>query len=937
VEQDQAAVMPAARSGLDSCIGRDEDLLAVDAFLVDGNDEPRCLTLAGDPGIGKTTVWEAGCERARHLGFRVLSTRASQAENGLSFAGLADLVDGVDAVDLTALPGPQLHALRVAIHAADPGDTVPEPFASAAGFLSLLCAVATREPLVVAIDDVQWLDPASASALLYAARRLGRQATGRIRFLLCRRPGRRTHLEDVFRGYRDRETRTLGPLTLGAIQRVLSGHVAVPPRRVLRQIYEASQGNPLYALELARLVADRGIPEPGAELPVPDAAEDIFGPRVQALAVPLRRALLAAALSANIASRELVRLVDSAAIEEAVASGLLAQERARLRPAHPLLGAAARHLSTAAERRELHLALAVAVDDPALRARHQAQAVAGHDQALARATAAAAQAAVERGAAMDAELLAGHALRLTPPGAPEYPARLLALARCHIATGDLARVGDLLGDRLDDIPPGPERSRAYVMLGESAPAVAEEAHLDQALAEAGDDAGLRVHVLARKAMVLAVSMVERLPEAERAADEAARIAHAAGNTGNAANAGNAGSEMRIRALTAQSWTRVLRGCPIDDLLESAPEPLATTNGMQDAAVERAFGVRLAFRGEVAQAREVFERLRDRSDERGDVLGNLAATLQLCELSLRVGDVQSAGHLIDELDQWSGLDDMRRPRARLCALHAAVQGVPAVAAQHAAVAREGEDASGFRWDWLEATRAAGVAALLDDDPDQAATLLDSVWQYTQREQVAEPGAFPVAGDLVEALVLCGGQDDARAIAERLAAIAERQQHPWAGVTATRCSALLHMTSGRPGEAADELEAAAAGYERLGLRFERARTLLVLGAHQRGLHKRAAARESLSRAQDEFGALGCTGWSARAAAELDKVSGRRATDDTLTASEQRVVELAAAGLPNKEIAGRLHVSVYTVEAHLSHAYAKLGVRSRAQLAARVAAAK
>jgi DNA-binding CsgD family transcriptional regulator len=922
VDQSHAAVLR------DSCVGRDGDLRAVDAFLLDGDDTVRCLTLAGDPGIGKTTIWEAGCARARARGFRVLSTRASQAENGLSFAGVADLTEGVGPEALAALPGPQRHALQVAIRAADPGEEVPEPFASAAGFLNLLRAAAAREPLVVAVDDVQWLDPASESVLLFAARRLARPATatGRVRFLLCRRPGHRTALEDAFRGASG-EIRTLGPLTLGAIQRVLSEHVGVPPRRVLRQVYEASQGNPLYALELARLVADRGDPEPGAELPIPDVAEDIFGPRVRSLAAPVKRALLATALSANIASRELARLVDPAVVEEAVTSGLLARERSRLRPAHPLLGAAASRLSSAADRRELHLALAVAVDDPALRARHQAQAVAGHDQALAGATAAAAQAATERGATIDAELLAGHALRLTPPGSPEYPGRLLALARCHIAAGDLARAGELLAPRLTDLPPGPERGRAHVMLGESASAVAEEAHLDQALAEAGDDDGLRVHALARKAMVLAVSMVERLSQAEHAADEAARIARHGGDE-------HGGNEMRIRALTAQAWTRVLRGFPVDDLRQSAPEPLATMNGMQDAAVDRAFGVRLAFRGEVEQARAVFERLRGWSDDHGDPLGNLAATVQLCELNLRAGDVRQAGLLMEELEQWSGLADVRTMSARMRALLAAVTGIPAEAARHAAVVRDGAEPSSLRWDWLEATRAAGIAALLDDDPDQAASLLGAVWEHTEREHVDEPGAFPTAGDLVEALVRCGQADRASAVAGRLRSLAAQQQHPWAGVTAKRCAAMLHLTAG---EAAQELTEAAAGYAGLGLRFEQARTLLVLGQQQRASRKRGAARESLTLAQREFDALGCAGWSAQAAAELGRVSGRRPGDDTLTASESRVVELAALGLPNKEIASRLYVSVYTVEAHLSHAYAKLGVHSRAQLAALVAAAK
>jgi DNA-binding CsgD family transcriptional regulator len=188
--------------------------------------------------------------------------------------------------------------------------------------------------------------------------------------------------------------------------------------------------------------------------------------------------------------------------------------------------------------------------------------------------------------------------------------------------------------------------------------------------------------------------------------------------------------------------------------------------------------------------------------------------------------------------------------------------------------------------------------------------------------------------VEALVDCGRDDEAAAVTERLALLAARQQHPWAGVTAARCSAMLHMSE-HPAEAAGELAAAAAGYARLGLRFEQARTLLLLGRHQRRLQRRAAARESLAQARREFDALGCSGWSARAKAELARVSGRRSGDDLLTASERRVVELAAVGLPNKEIAARLHVSVYTVEAHLSHVYAKLGIRSRAQLAARLAA--
>jgi DNA-binding CsgD family transcriptional regulator len=558
-----------------------------------------------------------------------------------------------------------------------------------------------------------------------------------------------------------------------------------------------------------------------------------------------------------------------------------------------------------------------------LQARHRAEASAGPDPELADTLAAASAAALARGAVVDAEQLGASALRLTPPGSPDYPGRLLALARCYLIMGDLARAGDLLGPRLPDLPAGPLRARAHVMLGEASAVIHEEAHLEQALAEAGDDAGLRAYALARQALLLAVSLVERLDAAEKAGREAVRVA------------ARESPELRVRALSALAWARILRGRPIEDLRKSAP-PLPERASLYGTSIEHPVAVRLAFRGEVADARIAHERLRALTEECGDPRGNLSATLQLCELELRAGDVRRAGSLLAELEEWSGLDEMRTVSLRLRAMLAAVTGLPGDAARHAAAVRTGES-GGLRWDWLEATRAAGIAALCEGEPKRAADLLGAVWEHTVREEVDEPGAFPVAGDLVQALVQCDDHERARAVTERLSQLAARQRHPWAGVTAARCSAVTHLASEYDHEAADELAGAAAGYERLGLRFEQARALLVLGHEQRRSNKRGAARDSLSRARHVFDELGCSGWSERAAEEAGRVSGRRGAEDGLTASELRVVELAVQGLTNKEIASRLHVTVYTVEAHLSHAYAKLGVRSRAQLAARLAAAE
>ena len=130
------------------------------------------------------------------------------------------------------------------------------------------------------------------------------------------------------------------------------------------------------------------------------------------------------------------------------------------------------------------------------------------------------------------------------------------------------------------------------------------------------------------------------------------------------------------------------------------------------------------------------------------------------------------------------------------------------------------------------------------------------------------------------------------------------------------------------------ASPAAYQELGLGFDAARALLALGRAQRRHKKRAAARQSLEQARAAFEALGCPGWAQAAAAELDRVSGRRAAPGGgLTPGEQKVAELAAAGLSNKQVAAELHLSVYTVQAHLSRVYAKLGVGSRAQLTQRM----
>jgi DNA-binding CsgD family transcriptional regulator len=898
-------------------VGREAELSALGRFFgTDGS--ARLLLLVGEPGIGKTALWEAGIAIAQERGLQCLRTRTSEAETQLSFAGLADLLDGVARETLVALPAPQLRALEVATRRADPAGAPPDPLAISTGFLTVLRFIATSGPLLIAVDDMQWLDPPSAAALAFAARRLAGQP---VRFLLSRRNGPALELERAFESGGVKRLDIQG-MSMGAISRLLSERLEVTlPRRALRRVFETAHGNPLFVLELGRTLLEQGVPDIGAEFPLPDVIEEVFGARVSALAAPLRRVLLAVGLSAGLGRPGLGAVADPLALEDALAAGLLVEECGSIRASHPLLAVTAVRKSNAKERREVHLAIAGAVPDEPLRARHLALATAIPDVDLAATVAAAAALAAERGAAHEAVELAQHALRLTPADATEYSARLLELAHYLATAGEFSRVIELLVPRIEMLPAGEARAAAHLLLAEGVEDTEGGAeHLERAIAESAGARRVRARALARKAMMLAVLLVEQIAVAEALASEAVSLAR------------SAGAEVECGAAVALAWTRLLAGRRIGHLakrLETTPVRVSLYQG----SIDRPIAARMAMRGELAAARAVLDRLSTLADERGEARSVASFHIQRCELELRAGDAVRAVELLDDWDQMIEPDQTPGPmRPRLQALLAALQGHADRAEQAASSVLDMAEAARGWWDRLEALRALGIAALFKGDPEGAVARLAGVWAHTVREGVDEPGAFPVAVDLVEALVACGRIEDARSVAQRLERLAVSQRHPWGLASAKRCGAMIELADEYADDTAQALAEAAVGYERLGLGFDSARSRLFLGRVQRRFKKRGEARRSLEQAQSMFAQLGCEGWASTARSELARVSGRRPADEgELTPSEHRVVELAASGLSNKEIAAQLVVSVYTVEGHLKHAYRKLGVRSRNQLAA------
>ena len=915
--------MQARSEGVAGIVGREPECAVLREFL-DSDPATRALVLVGGPGIGKTTLWEAGITIARECGWRVLCARPSSAEAQLSFAALIDLLDGVDTGAL-AVPGPQLAALEVALLRAQPTAAPPPPHAIAHGFLNAVRALAGDERLLVAIDDVQWLDSPSADALAFAARRLGRQS---VAFLLATRPGRPSTLERALESAGVERLR-VGPLSLGATRRLLSERTGLNlSRQLLRRIVESTLGNPLFALEIGRELVESGIPEIGEDLPVPDAVEDMLGTRVARLSRPLRSLLLAVALSGEPRADELAAIEGPAAVQDAVDAGLLLIDGARVRASHPLLAAAAKKRSRPTQRRRLHLALAGSVADGELRALHLALATVRPDEGLAATLEGAARAASARGAQRDAVQLGEHALRLTPPGSPHRAERLLTLGRYLETAGELRRLTELLTPEVQSLPSGVPRARAWLLLseGDGVQTLDEfERHLDLALAECRGDRAVSALVLAKKASDAAASFVSRIPQAEAWALEALSAAP------------HGGPDVERLALHALAWARSMSGRPIDELCQrfhaaaDAPYYLAETP-------DRIAGQRLVWRGEVGPARETLSRLLTLADERGEPLSYALQRLHLCELELRAGDWDATSRLLDEWAASSEGQLLMFPMYERCrALLAAGRGAPEEAERWAVKAIAGAQAAGVRWDELEALRARGVAALLAHEPARAAESLRVVWEHTQREGVDEPGVFPVAPELVEALAELGTLGEAHGVSDRLSEQAEQLEHPWGLVTAKRCGALVRLAAkDYDADAASALAESATDYGRLGLRFDEARSLLSLGRAQRRVRKWGAARESLENAVGAFDGLGSPGWADEARSELARVGARRpASRGRLTPAEQRTAEMAAAGLSNKEIARALYVTVHTVELHLSHAYAKLGVRSRTQLAGRLSA--
>ena len=452
---------------METVIGRHEELALLEGLVERSASGAAALVLEGEVGIGKTTLWRAGVVAAERRSLRVLATRPAEAERNLAHAGLGDLFEGALDELLPSLPAPRRSALEVALLLADPEGRPPDARAIGVAVLAGLRTLAEAKPVLIAVDDVQWLDASSAASLEFALRRLTDYPT---LLLLTRRSGEAGPAPESALPPEVVTRRKIGPLTLGAIHQLLLGQLGRAfPRPTLLRIHETSDGNPFLALELASALARTEAPlRAGEPFPVPETLEALVGDRLQTLPEEARSVLVAATVLADPTVEQLASGWPNAAdsLETARREEVITIERGRVRFTHPLLASVLLEQAPPDQRRRLHARLAELVDDPIEHARHLALAAERPDPVVAERLDRAAAAVRASGALLAAADLGELAVRATPDEHTKNHGRALQAARDLLAAGAADRARSMAEELLARPNAGPVRAEALMLLSE---------------------------------------------------------------------------------------------------------------------------------------------------------------------------------------------------------------------------------------------------------------------------------------------------------------------------------------------------------------------------------------------------------------------------------------------------------------------------------------
>ncbi|MDG4822725.1 AAA family ATPase [Asanoa sp. WMMD1127] len=891
-------------------VGRSDVLDQLHARLTTGES----VVVYGPAGIGKSTVLAAYPARAGDS--LVLRANAAEVESGLPYLTLVDLFDGVSG---EGLPRHLRAAFDGALLRGATPVTAQDQLAVRLATLEVLRRLAANRTVLLLVDDLQWVDPHSAGVLRFVARRLG---GARVRVLGAER------VESAAPRHTDLcpapvTELLLAPLTEYDTADLLREQFGpVLSLSTIARVHEASQGNPLLAVELGRTLVARGgtigVDQP---LPVPERLRPLLAQRLASLPAHSGPVLLRAAAAARPTVALIGRDGDAkAGLEAAMDAGLAtAGPDETVRFAHPLLRELVYADATPAARAAAHEHIAAHTDDSVERARHLALARPHADEDLADQLMEAATTARMRGAPAVAADLAERAAERTPAKLRGVGAarRYAAAEHAHAAglTADAHRLASAALAASDD-PAVRVGGRLLIvdLAGQDQSAVGPV--LDAAFADAGHDPALLCRVRHYRALKAYYDGDIEFADAElKRGEEEAREAGA--------------TDQLVSLLATRSLIRGAHDPESVRLLSHAASLAAdlppSTESVHAAAT---YARGRAYAGDVGEATRVIEAQRDavlRSGTLRDLSSVLLASASIYFRAGRGPDALRAGRegmrLILDMEATPGHGLV------VGALGEMLAGSPAVAASLLGQAIEACSAAGDE-DWLRLCHAAhGQVLLFQGAPEAAVTEFRKAQELERRHGRNDPAIFLWHADFVEALAAVGELAEAGEVLAETRAVATSFNRDVVQLGLSRAGALVRAASGEPREAAIGLAEALAEAGEHPYPLEVARAWHTLATLERRAHRRGASRSALVEAVAGYAAIGAAPWLAQAEAELARLDGGQGPG--LSDTERRIVELVLGGATNREIARATHLSVKAIEAKLTRLYRRHGVRNRAQL--------